>query len=75
MFGPIIVKTEVYVGGRWTEKSFREIKKGDIFRTYKQDGITISSDSRGYKSFIAKEDVSVSADGFNTTVVCDPYEV
>lgn len=69
---PVFAKTELYVNGQWVPGSYPDLKKGDIFRMYKDD--KLSTDAQGNSVFKMKVDAYTS-NGFDYTVECEPYEI
>lgn len=66
--GPHIAKTEVYVKGKWKLKDFTLLKKGDIYRCYLPDGVTLSKDPQGETVHRATSDAKADSTGFHWTV-------
>lgn len=67
-------KTEVYVDDTWVETIFSKLRKGDIYRLYKENSIDLVEDNLGNSTFKALCDASFDGDGgFNFKLDCEPY--
>lgn len=69
---PVFAKTELYVDGKWVPGNYPDLKKGDIFRMYNGDKLSV--DAQGNSTFVAKADARTT-NGFNYTIDCEPYDI
>ena len=68
---PVIA--EVYVDGTWKLKDFKEIERGEIFRTFKDyDNKILNKNEDNHWAFVAIRK-AYSEDGFSYRIDCEPF--